>query len=409
MIKSNYWKNISVVAIGTVLAQVLPILFLTVLSRLYSAEDVGVYVLVLSVASILVAISTLSLDQAMYVVKTTDEVRSLFRVLVIFSTLLLLLVFGVDLLVYFFFGFSVFPKGLESYTFEVVIFASLLAVLQGMYSWYIYGARFYTLSVLRVSVAGFVVLGQIVIIYMVGDLSDLIRAQILVTLIVVSLFILKERLYPFAIGRLKPVFEMLVLSKRFIYYSTPASIVNTLVNQLPIILIASNYSVAYSAFYGLANKMLTVPSSLLSGSIMTVFRDEAGAEYRANGHCMTAFKKTLKALILISVAPFFALYFLAEYAFVLVFGEEWRVAGQYARYLIPLVFMGFIVSPLSYTLLLAQWQGINLAWQILLLLLTMLIFLMQYELEFAIQLYSVVYSFMYCLYFIISYRAAKGS
>src|SRR5690606_18489612 len=140
-----------------------------------------------------------------------------------------------------------------------------------------------------------------------------------------------------------------------------------------------------------------------------VFRDEAGAEYRANGHCMAAFKKTLKAVILISVAPFFALYFLAEYAFVLVFGEEWRVAGQYARYLIPLVFMGFIVSPLSYTLLLAQWQGINLAWQILLLLLTMLIFLMQYELKFAIQLYSVVYSFMYCLYFIISYRAAKGS
>lgn len=397
------------VMLGTVISQALPILILTVLSRSYTVEDVGVYVLWLSITSILVAVATLSFEQSMYVVKSKIEVRSIFKVLFLAAILILLILYIINIFLYYATSLSMVPEELEEYSLSIVTYAFLLSLLQGMYSWFIYESRFLALSVLKVSVATLVVMVQVFVIAIDGELSDLIFTQVVITFIVVCFFQYRERLFPFNDERMLSASKMFILSKRFIYYSTPASVVNAFVNQLPIMLIAANYGVAFSAFYGLANKMLTVPSSLLSGSIMTVFRYEAGEEFRSTGQCMIAFKKTLKALLVISVVPFLMIFFLAEFLFALVFGEEWRVAGQYARYLIPFVFVGFVASPLSYTLLLVQWQGVNLIWQISLLLLTCFIFVMNFELIFAIQTYSIMYSIMYLIYLMISYQAAKGN
>ncbi|MFM5287228.1 lipopolysaccharide biosynthesis protein [Aeromonas veronii] len=407
LIKSRYWKNVSVVMLGTLISQALPMLFLTVLSRAFSVESVGVYILWLSVSSVMVTIATLSLEQSMYIVKTNIEVKSIFKSLFLSSALILFSIYSVNFLLLFLFDISLIPKVIEVYAFQVVVYAFMLSLLQGIYSWFIYNSKFKVLSILKVSIATLVALSQIIIIVIGCDLTDIIYTQVLITVGVIIFFQYREKLFPFVSERLLPIFDMLTLSKRFIYYSTPASVVNAFVNQLPIMLIASNYGVTFSAFYGLANKMLTVPSSLLSGSIMTVFRDEASTEYRNTGQCMIAYKKTLKSLLMISVIPFLLIYLLAEFLFVLVFGEEWRIAGLYAKYLIPFVFIGFIASPLSYTLLLVQWQGINLIWQVFLLF-TCVVFFIGFDLIIAIQLYSTIYSLMYLIYLMMSYQAAKG-
>ena len=43
--------------------------------------------------------------------------------------------------------------------------------------------------------------------------------------------------------------------------------------------------------------------------------------------------------------------------FVLFFGEEWREAGVYARILMPMFMLQFIVSPLSSMFLVAEQQS----------------------------------------------------
>ena len=70
--------------------------------------------------------------------------------------------------------------------------------------------------------------------------------------------------------------------------------------------------------------------------------------------------------------------------------------------------MRFIVSPLSYTIYIAQRQKLDLYWQILLLLVTIGSFMFTQDVTVALWSYSILYSLMYVIYFALSYRCAKG-
>jgi O-antigen/teichoic acid export membrane protein len=102
------------------------------------------------------------------------------------------------------------------------------------------------------------------------------------------------------------------------------------------------------------------------------------------------------------------LFFYGEEAFVLIFGNEWSMAGRFAEILAPMFLMKFIASPLSYTLYIANRQLHDLGWQIALLLMTWAAFDLTGSLLSAVQVYSFGYSALYVIYLFISYRAARG-
>lgn len=91
-----------------------------------------------------------------------------------------------------------------------------------------------------------------------------------------------------------------------------------------------------------------------------------------------------------------------------VFGAEWMESGRYAILLIPMFYMRFVVSPLSYTIYIAQRQGLDLIWQLGLLGITAACFLLAGGVLEALWWYSASYAIMYVIYFAMSYRCAKG-
>ena len=58
--------------------------------------------------------------------------------------------------------------------------------------------------------------------------------------------------------------------------------------------------------------------------------------------------------------PFTILGIFAPEIFAFVFGENWKVAGEFAQIMTPMFFLNFIVNPLSYTFFIAQKQKLNL-------------------------------------------------
>ena len=50
---------------------------------------------------------------------------------------------------------------------------------------------------------------------------------------------------------------------------------------------------------------------------------------------------------MVALPIFGILYIVIPGLFAFVFGEEWRVAGEYSRILIPYLFMNFLISPIS--------------------------------------------------------------
>jgi O-antigen/teichoic acid export membrane protein len=103
-----------------------------------------------------------------------------------------------------------------------------------------------------------------------------------------------------------------------------------------------------------------MPLVLLSQSIGGVFRQRASSQYNSQGDCRDVFSKTFKGLVLLSLVPFPMLFAAAPWLFCVVFGDQWRTAGEYARLLIPLFLVRFVSSPLTYVFYLREKQHYDL-------------------------------------------------
>lgn len=97
------------------------------------------------------------------------------------------------------------------------------------------------------------------------------------------------------------------------------------------------------------------------------------------------------------------LYFIVEDIFVVVFGEEWRIAGSYANILIPLFFVKFVVSPLTVMNQIYLKNRLVLKWQSGLLFLYLISFFISkyYNLDF--NYFLNLLSFIIAIYYIYYY------
>jgi Ca2+/Na+ antiporter len=79
-----------------------------------------------------------------------------------------------------------------------------------------------------------------------------------------------------------------------------------------------------------------------------------------------------------------------------------------AFWLLPLFAFRFLASPLSYLFYVAERQSADLVWQLALLTLVALSFILPAQHEQAIMAYSLTYSCMYALYLVLSFRLSRG-
>jgi O-antigen/teichoic acid export membrane protein len=143
--------------------------------------------------------------------------------------------------------------------------------------------------------------------------------------------------------------------KDFPKFSMWAVLANSLSHNLTNILISTIFSIATLGYYSLVQRMLAMPSSLIGSSISQVYFRTAKEEKEKYNKATDTFNSTLKKLIIISVS-FIILYFIVEDLFAFIFGEEWRIAGNYAKILIPFYMINFISSPLAITMSLFEKQ-----------------------------------------------------
>ncbi|HRP37165.1 MAG TPA: translocase, partial [Candidatus Dojkabacteria bacterium] len=98
--------------------------------------------------------------------------------------------------------------------------------------------------------------------------------------------------------------------------------------------------------------------------------------------------------------------------FAFVFGEEWRMAGEFARFLGILFFFRFIISPLSYMYYIAGKFREDFFIHILFLIITTISFyvgdLMFEEKKYLLLIYAISYSAVYLITFLRSRYFSRG-
>jgi len=188
---------------------------------------------------------------------------------------------------------------------------------------------------------------------------------------------------------------------KFPKYSLWAGLANTSSYHFISILISKVYSLTSLGFYSLVERVLGMPSSLIGEAIGKVFYQEDCEEKKQTGVVKNSFNNTIKKLTYIGVPIYTFLFFVVEDVFILVFGGEWALAGQYAQMLIPLFFVRFIVAPLTMMNLIFEKNEVDLIWQCALLILQLGLLAIASFLNFSFESYLTAMVFVISPHYII--------
>lgn len=408
-LKSQFFYRVRSVLVGTLGAQLISLGVMLLLVRLYSPEELGSFNVWLSFATIMAVLVTARYELALFSGDTNDDSKSIIKLVLLISVALSILATLVIVVASSF--IEEVPPIVKNYSVVLAFVVFGMGANKALLSLLAFQQAFNRLGVARIALAGAIAMAQVLAGYFALGVSGLIYGQAIGVLLATLLI-----LFWFDRSWLKACFRGSIGSVKDVAYryrdfpklSLPADLTNTIASQLPIILIASRFGAEAAGWFALTIKMMGAPITLLATSVLDVFKEQAARDYRVAGSCRSIFLRTFVVLALLAFPPFLLFWWLGEWAFRFVFGAEWIESGKYAVLLIPMFYMRFIVSPLSYTIYIAQRQGLDLIWQLGLLVITAACFLLAGEVTEALWWYSASYAIMYVIYFAMSYRCAKG-
>lgn len=407
--RSDFLRNVLTLMTGTALAQLIPLLIAPILSRIYTPAEFGRLALYLSIVQILGSVANGRYELAIVLPKEKKKgvqltlLSIVITICVSFLSLLAVLFFSKEIANamgdpklsswLFFVPFSVLMIGLfnalnyyntREKNFKDIAKANVFKSLGGSLTQLLLGMIKY--------ISGGLIIGQVMS-HFFGNIK-------MIKIFLKSKDIINE-------VKWEDLKSLAIRYINFPKYSVGGIFLNTLSLNIINFFISSIYSLSSVGFYSYAYKYLGFPLTLIGNSIGQVYFQKLAEVKSNNEAALNEFKKAAKKLIILSIVIFFPLFFIVEDLFAFVFGEQWRVAGLYAKVLIPLMGVRFIVSPLAITLIGIENQGKEFLVHLSILLISILIWIYVYfnglELEFAIKLYSIILSLTYVLILVTIY------
>lgn len=141
----------------------------------------------------------------------------------------------------------------------------------------------------------------------------------------------------------------------------PAALVDS-VRLNGISLLIGAFSLGSVGQFNLAWRVLQVPIILINGAISQVFFERLARVRR--GEMLPLVRAAIRRALLLSVPSFAVLYLAAPWLFVVAFGEQWSMAGDFARAIIPWLMMQLVTSPVSTVFVVTQTQQWMLAFSV---------------------------------------------
>jgi O-antigen/teichoic acid export membrane protein len=399
---------------GTTLAQAIPVAISPLLTRIYSPEDFGRFALYIALVMILSSLVTGRYELAVLLPRQDRDALHIAMLAMAISFIISAMLLVIVILFAHPIAVVLGDVTLSSWLYLVPASTLLLGVYQSLNYWSNRKAHYKRLAVSRTVQGGSVAVAQLGAGYAgsgaAGLVGGQIGGQVLATGVLMHLVWREDRV----VFRTIDPRRSLALAKKYIdfpRYLIVAHGFNTASGQTPVLLLSALFNTAAAGFFTLTQRVMIAPMSLVASALGDVFRQEASKAYSQRGECKVIYRKTFKRLLLISVGPFAFIFVGAPELFAWVFGEDWRVAGEYAQILTPMFFLKFVTSPLSSMFVIAQKQKIDLFWQASLLALVASSFLLG---EFygnervALVLFSISYCLMYGFNGVVSYLLATG-
>lgn len=409
--KSEFSKNIITLMTGTTIAQAIPIAISPILTRIYTPEDFGIFAIYLAITSIIAVIATGRYEMAIMLPKEEKDVKSILKLIIIllsiitFATFLIVFIFNDEIT-------NLFEnKEISNWLYFLPISVFLVGIYQVYNYLLIREKNFKRLSTNKIIVSTTNASTQLGYGFIASNGFGLLFGNIFSYIISIYFIIKSKVVNRYFNFRSISIKEVAREYQNFPKYDVPSVLVNVVANQLPIFALGKYFGLGIVGFYSLMYKVLMMPINLLSGTILDVFKQRATEDYNKYGNCKDIYTKTFKSLLLLGIVPFTILGIWAPEIFAFVFGEKWKIAGDFAQIMTPMLFLKFIINPLSYTFYVTGQQKIDLYGQILLLIITIIAIYLGLQLnseKIVLIAFSLGYSIVYIIYLVYSYLLSKG-
>jgi O-antigen/teichoic acid export membrane protein len=362
--KGAFARGVSVLVGGTAAAQILLILAAPLLTRLYTPEDFGLLAVYSSLLALIGVIASLRYEQAIPLPEDDVEAANV-TILSLLCTVTNAALVAVSI---YFLGATIARAlgvdGLAKYLWLLPVGI----VLSGAYTvfnyWAIRKKQFAIIAETNIRQALSTIVIQIAA-YKIGGLALLlgqVTGQSVGTRSLAKSALSMQAFRQISWGGMR---HALVRYQHFPIYGSWAGLVNTAGHQLPLIMFAAFFGAAAAGAYALANRVLLLPANMIGSAIGNVFLSHAPSAKR-EGNLKEHFVKLQDRLIQVGLPPAVFLIVIAPQLFDIFFGREWRIAGEFAQFLVFGVFFAFVVSPLSTIFAVLEKQRLGLYLQLFL-------------------------------------------
>jgi len=399
---------------GTTVAQAIPILISPLLTRIYSPEDFGQLALFMSLASIFGSIVNGRYELAIMLPRKDEDAMNIFVLGLVISSFISIMLLILIVLFHYKIVLLLNNNQIGNYLYFIPVSVFLIGLFNSLS--YYNSRKKYFKDIAKATIIKSLILSsiQIVIGFFYNGALGLISGEVISRLSAngkLFLNMTKEKKIFHNISKIK-IYALMKRYKNLPRFSVFATLANTSTFNIVNIYISMFFSLSLLGYYSLVQRVLGTPMSLIGTAISNVFFREATSEKQRTGVAIHTFLSTIKKSILISLPLFIILFFTIETIFEIVFGEEWRVAGEYAKILIPMFFIRFVIVTVSLLETVMERQKVFMLFNIVLFLTTFMciVYASFFHIEFKmfLQMISMSIGSTYFGYGIIMYLMAKG-
>jgi teichuronic acid exporter len=346
-LKTDYFKSLSVLLSGTLIAQVIGYAIAPLLTRLYTTAEMGELALYMRITGFIAAIATLRYESALPIPKNDGHSYLLYRI----SLLISFIVLAISSILLISLILAGITPGFSWWYVVLIIFGSAAIVVINIgTNWSVRTGSFSLISRQKIVNSLFSNTLKWGFAYFSLGYFGLIVATFIGYFLSSFEFIFSFRGLKRKYSQLKSRKKTWVLLKdhrEFPLLNLPHILVDHGRDILIATLILAYFSESIYGSFSHSYAMLRIPSMLIGVSLSQVFYNQAIKLYNENKRMLPLLKKTIGMLIGISIIPFTILYLYGEPIFAWIFGVNWAEAGSYSETMSFWLMVSFIISPIS--------------------------------------------------------------
>lgn len=327
---NRFLKDASTLLSGMLLAQIINLLAIPIITRIFSPHIYGTYNSTLSFIWIFSIIATLKLEIRLPILPLHRAIN--LSKYILLNAPLLLLILTITACSFLDFDNPVFVFLCSLIVAISYIENSLLTKLE----------KYNFISLIRL----LQVVIQTFLMVILGELYAGVEILLLSFLISrVPYFFLIVKRWSFNGLTIKILRIHYSQSKNVLKYTFPSSLLGTFSNQFPMILLASNFSSESAGYYGMVYSLLILPSSIISNSISNAVYSKLN---KSNKESQKLLSLVTLMLCILSILIFIAVFLLSKIGVIAsVLGEGWSEVSEYIYVLIVWLAPQFISTALT--------------------------------------------------------------